>query len=70
MNDSWIQVLTLMIGNFGIIWWFRRECREDWKMCNAEIKTMNEEFKQFREIWLEESKDFHKRLLEIEMNKK
>lgn len=77
MSETWAQVLTILGGmatvffaNLGIIWWFRRECREDWKMCNQEISSMREEFKQFREMWAAESKDFHERLLKIEMERK
>lgn len=88
MSEAWTQVITLVVGmltlflgNFGIIWWFRKEsredvkefrkeCRDDWKICNTEIKEMREEFKQFREMWALESKDFHSRLLKIEMGRK
>lgn len=62
--------LFMLISVFGIVWWFRKETREDWKMCNTEIKEMREEFKQFRDMWVMESKDFHARLLKIEMERK
>lgn len=70
MNEIWLQVISLLIGmitiffgNFGVIWWFRKESREDWKM-------MDKEMKEFREIVRFEMKDFHERLLKIEMDRK
>ena len=59
MNDSWLQILTVVFANFGVIWWFRKECREDWKMSNDLIKAIQAEMK-----------DFHERLLKIEMDRK
>ena len=77
MNESWAQTLTVVIGmftlflgNVGIIWWFRKESREDikefrkesredWKMCNATIEAIRVEMK-----------DFHERLIKIEMDRK
>lgn len=69
MNDSWLQILTVIFANFGVIWWFRKEsrddikefrkeCREDWKMSNNLIKAIQAEMK-----------DFHERLLKIEMDR-
>ena len=55
---EWGQVLTLMLGNFGTIWWFRKESREDWIRCQNTIDLIQREMK-----------DFHERLLKIEMNK-
>lgn len=79
--NNWLQLLTVVLANLGAVWWFRKESREDWKMCDQEIKNYREEFRndtkerreefrQFREMWLAESKDFHERLLKIEMEKK
>ena len=81
MYNSWFQLLTVILANLGAVWWFRKESREDWKMCNTDIKECREEFrndtrerreefKHFREMWLAESKDFHERLLKIEMERK
>lgn len=58
MNEVWAQILAIMVGNFGIIWWFRKECREDWKMCNGTIEAIRIEMK-----------DFHEKLLKIEMDR-
>jgi len=77
MNEQWIQIFTIIIANLGVIWWFRKESREDWKMCNANIQEMR---KESREDWKrseniinaikDEMKDFHERLLKIEMTRK
>lgn len=60
---EWLQVLTILIGNFGIIYMFRREIRDDQKHLDnrwyAAIKAIEAEMK-----------DFHERLLEIERGKK
>lgn len=58
MNESWIQVLTVLISNFGIILWFRKESREDWIRCQNTIDAIQKEMK-----------DFHERLLDIEKGK-
>lgn len=62
MSDSTIQLLTMVFANFGIIWWFRKESREDWKMIHQELK-------EFKDTIRYEMKDFHERLLEIERKK-
>ena len=63
MNDSWLQILTVVFANFGVIWWFRKESREDWKMIHQELK-------EFKDAVQAEMKDFHERLLKIEMDRK
>lgn len=58
MNESWIQILTVVFANFGIIWWFRKESREDWIRCQNTIDAIKDEMK-----------DFHERLLKIEIER-
>lgn len=67
---DWTQIFTIMgshffmlVGVFGIIWSFRKESREDWKMIHQEMK-------EFKEAIRIEMKDFHERLLDIEKNRK
>lgn len=62
MNDTWIQIFTIIFTNFGIIWWFRKESREDWKL-------QHQEMKEFREAVRMDMKDFHERLIEIEKSR-
>lgn len=58
MNENWLQILTLLIANFTIIWWFRKESREDWLRCQNTIDSIKMEIQ-----------DFHERLLKIEMDR-
>lgn len=58
MNESTIQLLTVVIANLSVILWFRKESREDWLRTEALITSMKEEMK-----------DFHERSLKIEMHK-
>ena len=57
------KLLTLVLTNFGIVWYFRKESREDWKRSDDQMKSFQEKFH-------EETKDFHRRLCEIEANRK
>lgn len=57
--ESWMQIMTIVFANFGIIWWFRKESREDWIRCQNTIDSIKDEMA-----------DFHKRLLDIEINRK
>jgi len=63
MSDSWIQLLTVIIANFTIVWWFRKETREDWL-------RMDREWKEFRDALSKEMRDFHERLLDIESRRR
>ena len=54
MNE-WMQIITILAGNFGIILWFRKESREDWIRCQNTIDSIKDEMKSF-----------HERLIEIE----
>lgn len=62
MNENWLQILTVILANFSVIWWFRKESREDWKLIHQEMK-------EFKEAIRIEMKDFHERLLDIERRK-
>lgn len=55
MNESWVQILTIVLSNLGIILWFRKESREDWVRCQNTIDSIREEMV-----------DFHKELIRIE----
>ena len=60
---DWYQVIftafTILLGNFGIIYSFRKEIREDQKHLD------NRWYAAIKSIEME-CKDFHERLLEIE----
>lgn len=59
MNETSAQILTIVISNFGIILWFRKESREDWVRCQNTINAIREDMKYF-----------HERLLDIEKRRK
>lgn len=69
-----IQLISFFIANFGIIWWFRKESREDWKIIRKESredwKIIHQEMKEFKDVVRIEMRDFHERLLKIEMERK
>jgi hypothetical protein len=70
MNETWAQILTIVISNLGIILWFRKESREDWVRCQNTIDAIREEIKESKENMRIEMKDFHERLLDIEKKRK
>lgn len=69
MSESTLQILSLVLTNFGIILWFRKESREDWVRCQNTLDAIQKDSYDFKQAMREETKDFHERLLEIE-NKK
>lgn len=52
-------ILSIILANFGIIFWFRKESREDWIRAQNTIDAIKDEMK-----------DFHERLLALEMRRK
>ena len=52
---EWIQIISVFLANAGLIVWFRAESRADWRHCDAHIKAIHDEMK-----------DFHGRLCAIE----
>jgi hypothetical protein len=52
--ESWIQLIILL----SFIYVFRKESREDWLRCESMISAIKEEMR-----------DFHERLLKIEMDR-
>lgn len=69
MDESWIQLFTVIIANFTVVWWFRKESRDDWKHMDSKMDQMNKEHKEFKEAIRLDMKDFHERLLEIEKSR-
>lgn len=60
---DWLQIFSIFLGNIAIVlplWlWSRSENRTD-------MREMREEFNAFRNAMLNETKDFHGRLLILE----
>jgi hypothetical protein len=71
MSESWIQLLSLFLANAGLILWFRSESRSDWRhmdnKLDSSIKAIQEDMKVFHSEIRDEMKDFHNRLIEIEI---
>lgn len=71
---NWIQVLTIIGANFGLtltmFLWIRKEANADRKELAASISSSTNawknEMKEFREMWAQESREFHGRLCAIE----
>ena len=73
MTESWIQVLTIIIGNFalmvgvfGLFLWARSEARHDQQELRENMRKGQEETRQIISAIHEELKDFHGRLCAIE----
>ena len=71
---DWLQILTVIGANFGLFLWCRSESREDHRQLEAattaQLNGIRYDMKEFRDLWMQESKDFHKRLCEIEAARK
>ena len=71
---SWIQVLTIVFANVGLcltlFLWLRKEANADRKELSSTLAAFAEsgrkEMKEFKEMWAQESKEFHGRLCTIE----
>lgn len=70
MNLDWTQILTgFAIVTPNLITVITLYIHTDNKM-GAAIQALNEEAKRFNEKWIEETKDFHGRLVAIEERNK
>jgi len=56
---EWLQVLSLFLANAGLILWMRSESRNDWRHMDSKMDAIHAEMK-----------DFHNRLIHIEMRRK
>ena len=71
-----LELIVVLITIAGLFVWNRTESRADIRHLDSQMNAIREitreiqkEGAQFRERWLEESKDFHNRLCEIERNR-
>lgn len=67
---DWLQVLSLFLGNAGLIIWFRSESRNDWRHMDAKLDAMKFDTNAQIKAIQEEMKDFHGRLCAIEERNK
>ena len=74
---EWTQFIIFFVGVFGLFIWNRKESRADIRHMDTRLDAIREltyavreEGRVFRMEWMEESKDFHNRLCEIEKKRK
>jgi hypothetical protein len=67
MSESWIQIISLFLANAGLIIWFRTESRSDWRHMDNKMDKYREETQSIIRSIDKEIKDFHSRLIEIEI---
>lgn len=70
MSESWMQISALFLANAGLIVWFRAESRADWRHMDAKMESFRAENGILIRAIQEEIKDFHRKLIEIEKDKK
>ncbi len=77
MTDSLMNILAIIFANASMIWWFRKDSKEDWVRMEAAMKesqiamaaAMKESQTKTDSLIMaiqEEMKDFHRRSLEVE----
>ena len=73
-NHEWTQLATVLITIFGLFLWSHSEYREGHKELRAstesQLSAIRQDMKEFREIWSQETKDFHGRLCAIQERNK
>jgi len=74
---EWTQLIIFFLGVFGLFVWNRTDNRNDYRHAENRndilrnlIDEMRKENFAFKEKWLEETKDFHNRLCDIERKRK
>jgi hypothetical protein len=74
MNETWLQIAAVVLSNFSIILWFRMESRADWRHMDAKMEAkldaMQKSTADIIQGIREDMKDFHNRLIEIEVKSK
>jgi len=56
---EWLQILTIIVANFGLFLWIRSESRSDYRHTDSILNAIKDEMK-----------DFHGRLCAIEERNK
>lgn len=74
---EWVQFVIFLIAVFGLFVWNRTESRTDTRHMDTKLDSMRNlidairsDSQAFRKEWMDESKDFHNRLCEIERRRK
>ena len=74
---EWVQFVIFFLGVFGLFIWNRTEARADVRHMDLKLETQRDMFLEVRresqaqiQAIHDEMKDFHLRLLEIEINRR
>jgi hypothetical protein len=59
---EWTQVLTILVGNIGMILWSTRQARTDFLHLDRKLEENRKETNQIVKAIQEEIKDFHLKL--------
>lgn len=70
MNEQWIQIITIIVSNLAIMLTFFGISISMHNRMDAKFDKFSERIDSNLKGIQEEMKDFHQRLLEIEMNRK
>lgn len=68
VNEAFMNILAIIFANASIIWWFRKDTKEDWVRMEAAMKESQTKTESLIMAIQEEMKDFHRRSLEVEYN--
>lgn len=67
---EWSQFFGFLLTIAGLFFWNRSESRSDHRelktSTDAQLLAIREDMKAFRELWAQETRDFHGRLCSIE----
>jgi hypothetical protein len=73
---EWVQFVIFFLGVFGLFIWNRTESRTDYRHVQnilegqrSLMEEIRKESRAFKDEWMQETKDFHKRLCDIEAKK-
>ena len=67
---DWIQFTTLFVSVVGLFVWNRTESRADLRHLDAKIDAIRELIREIHRESLQERREFHSRLCEIEAKRR
>lgn len=70
VNMEWVQLLIVIVTLGGLFLWNRSEANSDRRMFHDVLIGMQNEMKDFNQKYMEETKDFHGRLVSLEERSK
>lgn len=67
---EWVQLLIVIVTLGGLFLWNRSEANSDRRMFQSILIGIQTEIKDFNQKYMEETKDFHGRLVSLEERSK